>query len=97
VIDLDYLLGQNGGHLNVNGAAGRGTKSSFLLFTIYQLLREARRRATDRPSDPNPLMIAPIILNVKNYDLFFIDQRSRRFAPDKHLADWRAIGVVATF
>jgi len=93
VIDLDYLLGQNGGHLNVNGAAGRGTKSSFLLFTIYQLLREARRRATDRPSDPNPLMIAPIILNVKNYDLFFIDQRSRRFAPDKHLADWRAIGV----
>jgi DNA helicase HerA-like ATPase len=93
VIDLDYLLGQNGGHLNVNGTAGRGTKSSFLLFTIYQLLREARLRAADRPSDPNPLMIAPIILNVKNYDLFFIDQRSRRFNPDKHLADWRAIGV----
>src|SRR5215469_11319113 len=31
-IDLDYLLGVNGGHLNVNGSAGRGTKSSLLLY-----------------------------------------------------------------
>jgi uncharacterized protein len=93
VIDLDYLLGQNGGHLNVNGAAGRGTKSSFLLTVIFQLLAEARRRAAERPSDPGPLMIVPIILNVKNYDLFYIDCASRRYDAEKHLADWQAIGV----
>ncbi len=29
-IDLHYLLGENGGHLNVSGMAGVGTKSSFL-------------------------------------------------------------------
>src|SRR5262249_55044919 len=63
-IDLDYLLGTNGGHFNVNGVAGRGTKSSLLLFLIDQLLREARRRAEERPSDPDPLMVVPIVLNV---------------------------------
>src|SRR5690606_37021316 len=34
-IDMNYLIGVSGGHMNVNGVAGRGTKSSFLLFTIY--------------------------------------------------------------
>lgn len=93
VIDLDYLLGVNGGHMNVNGVAGRGTKSSYLLFVIYQLLQEARRRAVERPSDPNPLMIVPIILNVKGFDLFFIDQWSSRYRPQEHQADWQALGV----
>lgn len=92
-IDLDYLLGVNGGHMNVNGVAGRGTKSSFLLFVTDMLLRDARRRAEEKPSAPNPLMIVPIILNVKGYDLFFIDHWNRNFAPDKHLQDWQALGV----
>ncbi len=30
-IDLDFLLGKNGGHLNVNGIAGLGTKSTLLM------------------------------------------------------------------
>jgi DNA helicase HerA-like ATPase len=92
-IDLDYLLGVNGGHMNVNGVAGRGTKSSYLLFVIDQLLREARRRAKERPSDPNPLMVVPIILNVKGFDLFFIDQWNNGYNPQKHQADWQALGV----
>jgi DNA helicase HerA-like ATPase len=92
-IDLDYLLGVNGGHMNVNGVAGRGTKSSFLLFVIGMLLKEARRRAEERPSDSNPLMVVPIILNVKGFDLFFIDQWNRNFVRDRHLGDWQALGV----
>ena len=93
VIDLDYLLGVNGGHMNVNGIAGRGTKSSFLLFTVYQLLKEARDRARERPSDPNPMLVVPIILNVKGYDLFHIDKWSRRYKPEEHNKDWQALGV----
>ncbi len=85
-IDLDYLLGENGGHLNVNGVAGRGTKSSFLLHLIYLLQRLALRQAAERPSDPNPLQIVPIILNVKNFDLFFIDRASTRFDPARDAA-----------
>jgi uncharacterized protein len=93
VIDLDYLLGVNGGHMNINGIAGRGTKSSFLLFVVYQLLKAARDRARERPSDPNPLMVVPIILNVKGYDLFHIDKWSRRYKLEEHKEDWQTLGV----
>jgi uncharacterized protein len=92
-IDLDYLLGQNGGHLNVNGAAGRGTKSSFLLFVVYQLLREARRRHAERPSAPDTLQVVPILFNIKGFDLFHI-HRSNRHLHEEHLEDWRALGVL---
>ncbi len=92
-IDLDYLLGVNGGHLNVNGAAGRGTKSSFLLFINWLLLHEARQQQAERPTDATRLRIVPIILNVKNFDLFYIDRRSNRYDPQRHLSDWEALGI----
>ena len=92
-IDLDYLLGANGGHLNVNGVAGRGTKSSLLLHFNYLLLREARRQQRERPGDQDRLRIVPIILNVKNFDLFHIDRRSKRYDPARHAADWQALGI----
>lgn len=92
-IDLDYLLGENGGHLNVNGVAGRGTKSSFLLQTMYLLERKARRQAIDRPMGEDRLRVVPIILNVKNYDLFYIDHPSRKFDPGRDRPHWTALGV----
>jgi uncharacterized protein len=92
-IDLDYLLGANGGHMNVNGAAGRGTKSSFLLTVNWLLLREARRQQIAAPSAPDRLRVVPIILNVKNFDLFFIDRASTRYNQAEHRADWQALGV----
>ncbi|MCL4559888.1 MAG: ATP-binding protein [Chloroflexi bacterium] len=93
-IDLDYLLGAYGGHMNVNGVAGGGTKSSFLLFTICMLLHKAEQQLMAAPSDPNRLRVVPIILNVKGFDLFTIDQTSRRYIPGDHLAAWNALGVV---
>ncbi len=92
-VDLDYLLGANGGHLNVNGVAGRGTKSSLLLHFNYMLLREARRQQRERPADRDRLRIVPIILNVKNFDLFHIDRRSKRYDPAKYAGDWQALGI----
>jgi hypothetical protein len=95
VIDLDYLLGQNGGHLNVNGVAGRGTKSSFLLFSIAMLLHKARRQAEREPSAAYPLLVVPIILNVKGFDLFHIDRWSRPFMKKAEVqrALWAQLGV----
>jgi uncharacterized protein len=92
-IDLDYLLGANGGHMNVNGVAGRGTKSSFLLFTIYMLLREAERQKQLDQNNPGRLRVIPIIFNVKGFDLFTIDQSNRNYKPEDHLAAWKALGV----
>jgi DNA helicase HerA-like ATPase len=96
-IDLAYLLGENGGHLNVNGIAGLGTKSSFLLHVNYLLLRAAAEQKQRFPSGRNLLQVVPIIFNVKNYDLFFIDAWSRGWADksDEALAEWKDIGVDA--
>ncbi|MDD5368542.1 MAG: ATP-binding protein [Anaerolineaceae bacterium] len=93
-IDLDYLLGANGGHMNVNGVAGRGTKSSFLLFTIQRLLAEAERQLNETPAKIGRLRVVPIILNVKGFDLFTIDQPNRNFDPTKHGPGWQALGVT---
>ena len=51
-LDLDYLLGENGGHLNVNGIAGLGAKSSFLLHVNALLLHEAARQKVKHPGKP---------------------------------------------
>jgi uncharacterized protein len=94
-IDLDFLLGKNGGHLNVNGIAGLGTKSSLLLLFNWLLLREARRRRDKEPSKPGRLQVVPIIFNVKNFDLFHIDRWSKDFRAGEtsHRADWGRLGI----
>jgi len=90
VIDLAYLLGENGGHLNVNGIAGTGAKSSFLLHLIDLLMRWAKR--TSLPGDAVRTQLVPIIFNVKNFDLFFIDRWNRNWR-DEYRDDWIAIGI----
>lgn len=94
-IDLDFLLGKNGGHLNVNGIAGLGTKSTLLLTVNWLLLRKARRLAAERQSDPRRLRVVPIIFNVKNFDLCHIDRPNAEFRRNEaeNLADWQALGI----
>ena len=92
-INLDYLLGANGGHLNISGSAGRATKSSFLLTVIYLLLAKARADATARPSALHRLSIVPIIFNVKNFDLMYIDRKSRRYDAATNDPFWAQLGV----
>lgn len=92
-LDLDYLLGANGGHLNVSGAAGRATKSSFLLTVVRVLLHKAEQERLARPSALDRLRIVPILFNVKNFDLFYLDRPSRRYDPARHEAIWNEIGI----
>jgi hypothetical protein len=94
-LDLDYLLGKNGGHLNVNGIAGLGTKSTLLLHVNWLLLREAARQKAVGPSSPGRLQVVPVIFNVKNFDLFHIDRWNKDFFADEVESrdDWREMGV----
>ncbi len=91
-IDLDYLLGENGGHLNVNGIAGLGAKTSFLLHVNAMLLREAeQQKAKLGISHAGRLQVVPIIFNVKNYDLFFIDRWGKGWERERLTAqaEWK--------
>ncbi len=94
-IDLAFLLGENGGHLNVNGIAGLGTKSTLLLTMNWLLLREVARQLREKPSDPKRLQVVPVIFNVKNFDLFFIDRWNAEFRRNEreHRGDWATMGV----
>ena len=89
-IDLDFLLGGNGGHLNVSGTAGRATKSSFLLTVLYLLLEKCRRQL---PGQKDKMEIIPVIFNVKNYDLFYLDKPSRKYDAAADGGVWNQLGV----
>lgn len=105
LIDLAYLLGERGGHLNVNGMAGVAAKSSFLLTVVKLLLQAAQQSQAGasakqmgeggvaRASDP--FYVVPIVLNVKGDDLMWINKRNREFDADRqrHEGDWRALGI----
>jgi hypothetical protein len=90
-VDLDYLLGAKGGHLNVAGIAGVGTKSSFLTTVLSQVLRYCRRHAEEHPEDPEKPQVRAVILNVKGFDLFWLDHWSTAFK-DEDLRMWEAMG-----
>ncbi len=95
-IDLDFLLGKHGGHMNVNGIAGLGTKSTLLLIVNWLLLDEAARQRRDKPGDARRFQVVPVVFNVKNFDLFFIDRWNAQFLQDeaRHRNDWRGVGVA---
>lgn len=87
-IDLFYLLGENGGHMNVSGMAGVGTKSSFLLAML-----KLRGHHANTSRIKEPLYIVPIILNVKGEDLMWINHHNKSFKKEKHQVDWDALGI----
>ncbi len=90
-IDLDYLLGAQGGHMNVTGIAGVGTKSSFLTTVLSQVLRHCQRHAEEHPEDAEKPQVRPVVLNVKGFDLFWLDHWAKGFT-EEDLALWRQMG-----
>jgi hypothetical protein len=91
-LDQDFLLGAQAGHLNVNGAAGSGTKSSFLTMATYQTINAIKARSAGAVGSGKQHRIKTFIFNVKGFDLFWLDRWSTKF--EQADADcWREMGV----
>ncbi|MBV9101902.1 MAG: ATP-binding protein, partial [Candidatus Dormibacteraeota bacterium] len=90
-VDLDFVLGSLGGHLNVNGTAGASTKSSFLTIVLSQILRHFAEHRRLHPNDPDAPRARAVILNVKGFDLFHIGRYSSAFS-EEDLEAWRQMG-----
>jgi len=75
-VDLDYLLGALGGHCNLTGIAGVGTKSSLLTILLTQILTAL---AESTASGTAAMQARAVILNVKGFDLFWVDHWSKSF------------------
>lgn len=63
-IDARYVVGYEAAHINISGASGIATKTSYALFLLYGLL------AYSNCSNDS---VAAIAFNVKEADLMFID------------------------
>ncbi|MBW3589861.1 MAG: ATP-binding protein [Actinobacteria bacterium] len=90
-VDLAYVLGALGGHINVTGIAGAGTKSSFLTIVLRQLLSHFEMRGRNEPGNPDSPRAKAVIINVKGFDLFHLSRYSNGFT-ESDLTQWQAMG-----
>jgi DNA helicase HerA-like ATPase len=81
-LDIRYILGEYGGHINVTGKAGTATKTSFLLNIIKHLMLFAE----DTMKRGDELYIVPIVFNAKGSDLMWIGYKNKKFNPAD--SDW---------
>lgn len=81
-LDTRYILGEFGGHINVTGKAGTGTKTSFLLNVIKHLILYAE----DEIAYSDHLYLVPIIFNAKGSDLMWIGYANENF--DSNSEEW---------
>lgn len=65
-LDARYILGYEAAHVNISGASGVATKTSYALFLIYSILAYGEKQKEDS--------VAAIAFNVKEADLMFIDK-----------------------
>jgi uncharacterized protein len=90
-VDLRDLTGDRAGHLNVTGQAGRGTKSSFLLFLVCSLIDRAAQWDNGDPQR-DPFSVRSIVFNVKGDDLMYIDVPNKGLSAT-HVDRWTAVGL----
>ena len=85
-LDTRYILGEFGGHVNVTGVAGTGTKTSFLMVLVKMLILHAKQ--VTKANAAEPLFIVPIVFNVKGNDLMWLNRPNKNF--DIESKDWDA-------
>lgn len=73
-LDLKYILGDNGAHINISGQSGVAAKTSYATFLLWMLLYYPRTvEMEDSPFARNLLDSRAIVFNVKGESLLFLD------------------------
>jgi hypothetical protein len=83
-LDTRYMLGEFGGHVNVTGVAGTGTKTSFLMVLVKMLRVHAEAITLENAT--HPLYVVPVVFNVKGNDLMWLNQPNKNFNVES--PDW---------
>lgn len=84
-LDLSFLDGQRGAHVNISGVSGVATKTtyaSFLLYTLFHSDVLGREAANTKA----------LVFNVKGEDLLFLDQPNRKL-DDSARNRYQALGL----
>ncbi len=87
-LDLDFLDGTKGGHINISGVSGVATKTSYATFLLHSLFNSGvlGAEATNTKA---------IIFNVKSEDLLFLDHANIELS-DEARAQYATLGLDAS-
>ncbi len=84
-LDLDFLDGTKGAHVNISGVSGVATKTSYATFLLYSLFHSGVLGA-------EAINTKALIFNVKGEDLLFLDHENTRLAEDER-AKYAKLGL----
>jgi uncharacterized protein len=84
-LDLDFLDGTRGAHLNISGVSGVATKTTYALFLLYALFHSPVLGRTG-------VNTKAIVFNVKGEDLMWVDRPNARLTEADRL-DYERLGL----
>ncbi len=73
-VNLEFLNGVKGGHVNISGISGVAAKTSYATFLLKSILESGVQEAAH--------LAKALIFNVKGEDLFFLDKPNARLRPE---------------
>ncbi len=76
-LNLEFIDGTRGAHVNISGISGVATKTSYALFLLYALFH-GRNPVDGAPLLKDPSAGRAVVFNVKGEDLLFIDKPNKR-------------------
>jgi DNA helicase HerA-like ATPase len=86
-MDLDFLDGSRGAHVNISGISGVATKTTYALFLLYSLFHS-------EVLGPYRTNTKAIVFNVKGEDLLHLDKPNSKLTPDQRL-EYERLGLPA--
>ena len=89
-LDLDFLDGTRGAHVNISGISGVATKTTYALFLLYSLFHSEALGGYRTNSKA-------IVFNVKGEDLLYLDRPNAKLASDggKSRLEYERLGLPA--
>jgi DNA helicase HerA-like ATPase len=87
VLDLDFLDGTRGAHVNISGVSGVATKTTYATFLLHGLFTSGVLGSAHNAK--------ALIFNVKGEDLLFLDHDNRKL-DDTSRARYELLGLPAT-
>lgn len=81
-LNLEFIDGTRGAHVNISGISGVATKTSYALFLLYALFH-GKDAASGAPLLRDPSAGRAVVFNVKGEDLLFLDQPNARYEQEE--------------
>lgn len=92
-LDLDFLLGIKGGHVNISGKSGVATKTSYATFLLYSYF-SCLKEIMEAYPEIGTTNTHAVIFNVKGEDLLFLDKQNAKLS-EKDRKMYEAMGLPA--